>query len=333
MWFCGRRRRCGGEKWELRDLPPARVARDRSPRAPSSAAAWQGGALHPARQRIARSTAAARAAREAGSTDAIVVGIVGSVGSGKSTFAQVLKLLLRALLGIGAAGLADGTCDTMTFAEATAAGATFFGHGTDCTQPIPSIDSSAFYDGGSLAYGQFSDTVDVAAVTLSNPPAIIRQPIDEEIRSISRLSVAGALRAVATSNTNVGSGRSGHGLASFTTDLLITMTFRDGSAPLSVVRTPMVGGITNSSPQGLVQNMVVENVHLDDGREIESVSVRVNFNGPGIPSDSWVLLAGNSIDDTEPSSGALVSPNGGQSWYPMLAADGRRVQLVLSIEP
>ena len=233
----------------------------------------------------------------------------------------------------GAAGLADGTCDTMTFAEATAAGATFFGHGTNCTQPIPSIDSSAFYDGGSLAYGQFSDTVDVAAVTLSNPPAIIRQPIDEEIRSISRLSVAGALRAVASSNTNVGSGRSGHGLASFTTDFLITMTFRDGSAPLSVVRTPMVGGITNSSPQGLVQNMVVENVHLDDGREIESVSVRVNFNGPGIPSDSWVLLAGNSIDDTEPSSGALVSPNGGQSWYPMLAADGRRVQLVLSIEP
>lgn len=95
----------------------------------------------------------------------------------------------------------------------------------------------------------------------------------------------------------------------------------------------MVGGITNSSPQGQVQNMVVEDVHLDDGREIESVSVRVNFNGPGIPSDAWVLLAGGSIDDTEPSSGALVSPNGGQSWYPMLAADGRRVQLVLSIEP
>jgi uridine kinase len=36
-----------------------------------------------------------RAAREAGSGEALVVGIVGSVGAGKSTFAQVLKLLLR----------------------------------------------------------------------------------------------------------------------------------------------------------------------------------------------------------------------------------------------
>jgi pantothenate kinase-related protein Tda10 len=36
-----------------------------------------------------------RAARAAGSTEALVVGLVGSVGAGKSTFTQVLKLLLR----------------------------------------------------------------------------------------------------------------------------------------------------------------------------------------------------------------------------------------------
>lgn len=46
-----------------------------------------------------------RAAREAGSGEALVVGIVGSVGAGKSTFAQVLKLLLRSecCTGAGAA--------------------------------------------------------------------------------------------------------------------------------------------------------------------------------------------------------------------------------------
>ena len=38
-----------------------------------------------------------RAARAAGSTEALVVGLVGSVGAGKSTFTQVLKLLLLVL--------------------------------------------------------------------------------------------------------------------------------------------------------------------------------------------------------------------------------------------
>jgi pyochelin synthetase len=42
-----------------------------------------------------RITEQLRAAREAGSDEALVVGIVGSVGSGKSTLVQVLKLLLR----------------------------------------------------------------------------------------------------------------------------------------------------------------------------------------------------------------------------------------------
>lgn len=42
-----------------------------------------------------RITAQLRAARKAGSNEALVVGIVGSVGAGKSTFVQVLKLLLR----------------------------------------------------------------------------------------------------------------------------------------------------------------------------------------------------------------------------------------------
>lgn len=42
-----------------------------------------------------RITEQLRAAREAGSDEALVVGIVGSVGAGKSTLVQVLKLLLR----------------------------------------------------------------------------------------------------------------------------------------------------------------------------------------------------------------------------------------------
>ena len=45
-----------------------------------------------------------RAARMAGSEEALVVGIVGSVGAGKSTFAQVLKLLLRSSACLGAFG-------------------------------------------------------------------------------------------------------------------------------------------------------------------------------------------------------------------------------------
>ena len=78
---------------------------------------------------------------------------------------------------------------------------------------------------------------------------------------------------------------------------------------------------------------VVEDLHADDGREIESISIRANFEGPGIPSQSWFLINNNSLAEDDLSLGAETSPNGGQTWYPMLGPDNLRRQLILSITP
>ncbi|MDE0889478.1 MAG: S8 family serine peptidase [Phycisphaerales bacterium] len=232
---------------------------------------------------------------------------------------------------LGAAILPDGTCTTTTFAEAQNSDSTYFGHGTTCDQLLPTIQASEFYAKGAIAYGAFTGEWDSINLILTKPPAIIRQPIAEDIRSISSLGIFGLFQLLAPSNSNLGAQQYQHGLASFTSDLHITLTFRDGSDPVEVVRQPRVGVIGDVS-KGLYR-YVVEDLHADDGREIESISIRANFEGPGIPSQSWFLINNNSLAEDDLSLGAETSPNGGQTWYPMLGPDNLRRQLILSITP
>ena len=231
---------------------------------------------------------------------------------------------------LGAAILPDGTCTTTTFAEAQNSDSTHFGHGTTCDQLLPTIQASEFYAKGAIAYGAFTGEWD-RKVNLTAPPAIIRQPIAEDIRSIRSLGILGLLQSLAPSNSNLDAQQYQHGLASFTSDLHITLTFRDGSDPVEVVRQPGVGMIGDVS-KGLFR-YVVEDLHADDGREIESISIRANFEGPGIPSQSWFFINNNSLAEDDLSLGAETSPNGGQTWYPMLGPDNLRRQLILSITP
>jgi hypothetical protein len=231
-----------------------------------------------------------------------------------------------------AAILPDGTCTTTTFAEAQNSDSTNFGHGTTCDQLLPTIQASEFYAKGAIAYGAFTGEWDLINVNLTTSPAIIRQPIAEDIRSIRSLGIFGLLGSNAPSNSNLDAKQYQHGLASFTSDLHITLTFRDGSDPVEVVRQPGVGMIGDVSPK-LLFRYVVEDLHADDGREIESISIRANFEGPGIPSQSWFYINNNRLAEDDLSLGAETSPNGGQTWYPMLGPDNLRRQLILSITP
>ena len=243
---------------------------------------------------------------------------------------------------LGAAVLPDGTCTTTTFAEAQNPPGTYFvGHGTTCDQLLPAIQASEFYAKGAIAYGAFTgnttpeDIKDlIIAWGLSGPPNIIRQPIAESIRSIYRLELIGSFWSEAPSNSNLGAQQYQHGLASFTSDLHITLTFRDGSDPISMVRTPGTGRIAEwnlTTPP--LNRLVVEDLHADDGRDIESISVRANFEGPGLSSRFWLNLNNNRLAEDDLSLGAETSPNGGQTWYPMLGPDNLRRQLILSITP
>lgn len=234
---------------------------------------------------------------------------------------------------MGAAVLPDGTCIEATKTEAIAGGAAFLGHGTACEQLLPSVEASDFYPEGARAYGDYVGVTNGANLSLVGSPVLVKQPIDGDLRSVGRLELHGTFVANAPSNSNFNPAQFQHQQASFTSDFKVTLAFRDGSGPVSVIRSPGVGMVTGSNTFEQLRRYVIDDLHVDDGREIESISIQAAFDGPGMPSRTWAFLDSNEIADADPSPGALASWDGGQTWHPLLAADGRRLQLVLAIVP
>ena len=234
---------------------------------------------------------------------------------------------------MGAAVLPDGTCIEATLMEATSQGGVFLGHGTACDQLLPSVGVSDFYPEGARAYGDYVGVTNGANLNAAKSPGLVKQPIDGDLRSVGRLVIHGIIQALAPSNSNLNSVQYQHNLASFTSDFKVTLAFRDGSDPVSVTRSPGEGMITGSNSFGSLRRYVIDDVHVDDGRAIESISIQAAFDGPGLPSRTWAFLDSNEIEDEDPSPGALASWDGGQTWHPFVAADGRRLQLVLGIVP
>ena len=234
---------------------------------------------------------------------------------------------------MGAVVLPDGTCIEATLMEAASQGGVFLGHGTACDQLLPSVGVSDFYPEGAMAYGDYVGVTSLANLNAAESPGLVKQSIDGELRSVGRLVIHGIIQALAPSNSNLNPSQYQHNLASFTSDLKVTLAFRDGSDPVSVTRSPGEGMITGSNFFGQLRRYVIDDVHVDDGRAIESISIQAAFDGPGLPSRTWAFLDSNEIADEDPSPGALASWDGGQTWHPFVAADGRRLQLVLGIVP
>lgn len=222
-----------------------------------------------------------------------------------------------------ASGVAD--CDERPLGNADAR--FFWGHGTDCSQPSPTVDAWAWCSTGT-AVGDISASADGADWSYT----LVRQPVPGGLHAIDQLRVVGDLRLRAPSNSNVQPTQYQRLSPSFEGDLRVTVSFDDGSTA-SVIRTPRMSGIAaGATVIEDLKNLIVEDVHADDGRAIAAVCLTAAGDAPGLSMDRLLGLMTTTIAENDPAPGAEYSPDNGRTWYPLLTADGRRLQVLLCID-
>lgn len=238
---------------------------------------------------------------------------------------------------LGACALVDGSCSTVTRSACMTNNGVFFGHGTTCDQLLfPPVNMAGLYScpEGTITYGTGTN-FDFEPV---NDPrytkAIWRQPLDPGLHSIDRLTVVGVAGAHAYSDTNRDSHVVMFGRPSLSTDLKVTLTFDDGSEPVSIVRRPGQGALFDKGrPLSSLFRFSLDVAYTGDDREITSIEIQAASEGLGPSEASVFKYVGRLIEADHPTPGAEYSADGGQTWHPILGADGRRYQLTLCITP
>ena len=151
--------------------------------------------------------------------------------------------------------------------------------------------------------------------------------------TIDELTTAGQTIPLSKSRTNLDLIAHKYGRPYLSNDLKITLTFHDGSEPVSFVRTPREGPITIS---GELIAILTFNLDVDfdgDGRDISSIEIQAASEGFS-PAESFSFRnVGRFIEADAATPGAEYSVDGGLSWQPILGDDGRRYQLTLCITP
>ncbi len=218
----------------------------------------------------------------------------------------------------------DDTCIETDVAGST--GGFFFGHGTDCDQAGPTIDGASWCT-GDISSGDPSNEN-------GNPnwdDTLVRQPLPEAARRIDRITTLGAIVLRADSKSNMASTQYQRLSPAFTGDLRITVALDDGTTR-SVVRSPEVGLAFFSKVPSLFSYFSAEDIHEDDGRDVESICLTMSSPEPGLSMDRALRLMTSSLADDDPAPGAEYSPDNGRTWYPLLDSDERRLQVVWCIE-
>lgn len=224
----------------------------------------------------------------------------------------------------GAAAGLDGGCEVIPLARATSR--IFLGHGTDCSQVSPLADLTTWCSDGSIV-GDIASPA--TGPNLNWWSHLVRQPLPGRLRDLERVRVIGLFRLRAPSNSNLQPTQYQRLAPHFDGTVRVTVSFTDGTTS-SVLRTPSTGLLTAAG--GPYLNRVVEAVHADDGREIAAICLTAASDAPGLAMDRVFAMQGTALDDDDPAPGAEYSPDNGRTWYPLLADDGRRLQILMCIE-
>jgi hypothetical protein len=235
----------------------------------------------------------------------------------------------------GACVLPDGTCiETAPLACGQAAGF-FLGHGRTCDQLGETIRINPDYEcpEGTIGYGSPSQISTDVINDSTYFGKLWRQPIDPGLGSIDSITMIGTVVAMARSNSNRFPEAHGYGRPSLSTDLEVTLGFRDASDPVSFVRTPERSPLTRSGMTLVTLGYTIDVAFAGDGREIASIQFSPAAEGLG-PAESCLLgQIGTFLEADDPSPGAEFSVDGGLTWQPIIGTDGRRYQLTLCITP
>lgn len=241
----------------------------------------------------------------------------------------------------GAATLANGQCDQITFAQALGAGAYFWGRGTTCAQ-VPGVAPRSTLVGcqdGEVALGL---PVQALQPNAYDPNlTVLRQPVPAGIHSISGIRFIGIGANTAAANTVSVTGWAVVGAVRRpepTTGLAVRVTvrFRDGGAPLVVDRMAATAPYGPAGDQaGLPTEMklfIVNGILPESSREVLSVSVQAMPEGLDcVSSMRTVRWAGRPLAAGDAGEGAEFSKDGGATWSPAMTADGSRYQAALCI--
>jgi subtilisin family serine protease len=202
----------------------------------------------------------------------------------------------------------------------------FFGHGTDCGQPGPTIDGASWCT-GNISSGDPTNSS-------GNPDwddTLVRQPLPAAVRRIDRITTIGQIVLHACSNSNIAPAQHQQLSPAFTGDLRITVSLDDGTTR-SVIRSPEVGLALFSKIPVIFFYFSAEDIHEDDGRDVESICLAMFSPEPGLSMDRILKMVTSSLADDDPTPGAEYSPDNGRTWYPLLDSEERRLQVVLCIE-
>ncbi len=209
--------------------------------------------------------------------------------------------------------------------RADAATGFFYGHGTTCEEPQPFRSLDDWCDGGALI-GDPARRADGADFGYT----LVRQPLPTPLRSIDRVDVLGGFGLRAPSNSNVQPQQQQRLSPWFTGDLRITLAFDDATTG-TVVRSPETGLIADLTTGDAFLGCTAHAVHADDGRVIESICLTAAPDAPGLAMDRVFNMLTTTLEADDPAPGAEYSPDNGHTWYPLLAADGRRLQVLMCI--
>ena len=224
----------------------------------------------------------------------------------------------------GAIIRATEPCREATLAEASPG--FFYGHGTTCEESQP-VRAVAYWCDGGVLIGDLASQADGANWDYT----LVRQPLPAGVRTIDRVQVLGFFGLRAPSNSNLQPQQQQRMSPWFSGDLRITLAFDDATTQ-TVVRHPETGLVTDPPTGSAFFGYDANGVHADDGRTIESICITAAPDAPGLAMDRVFAMLTTALDAIDPAPGAEYSPDSGRTWYPLLAADGRRLQVFMCVE-
>ena len=237
----------------------------------------------------------------------------------------------------GACTMPDGTCTQATLGACTAANGVFWGRGLACEDvgdvlPLDSLACSV--DAIATGYPPAENLPFVIAISRDAIGNVFRQRMPAGLTSISRLRFLASPRPLGYGQSNISGVTPGrHGRAIGTTPYRIVISFTDGGPDLVVDTYPEVDATIQSSGPVDFERCTVNDLLPSQGREIESIGIRMVPRGPYIVStECAILLAGGFGYDGASDLPAETSPDGGLTWYP-LESSSQTGQFSLCVEP
>lgn len=210
----------------------------------------------------------------------------------------------------------------------------FLGLGHECGQePVAPTSVLAGCPSGALTLGFPIAGLGSDFNGIASDAIMIRQPVPQGLRSISRLSLLGSARANVQSKAQDGPA-AGREFYPGTSAARIIVWFRDGGAP-SVIDRPALMRVIPAQvlPGQSVHEFVMDGVLAPSDREVLSVAVLVKPDGADCLSTLTIFTQAGKAVQADDVGACDFSPDGGATWLPAVLDGGARFQSAMCIVP